>query len=351
VRAVMRDERFTVPQGFGLPAQGITSGPLWDRAVSSMLCLEGTQHHRLRKLVARTFTPKAAERMRDTCRHVVNELIDAHAGAGHCDVVEDIARPYPVPVICEALGAPARDWQQFSVWADDVLRLFSWNVTENADAILQAWAELDDYVDAMVDDRLGSLTDDLLSDLIRAEVDGDRLSHEDLRMLAGGLLMAGTDTTRNQLAAAVEDLCAHPDQWELLATHPELARSAVEELVRHRPIAFATLRITLTDLELAGVPIAAGTLVLANAAAANRDPAVFTDPDRLDITRSEATALTFGGGMHYCLGVHLAKLELTEALSAITQRIAEPHPIGPSAWKPFGGISGPAALPIEFRAA
>lgn len=349
VRAVLRDDRFVVPPGFGLPAQGISSGPLWDRAVSSLLCLDGAEHHRLRKLVAKTFTPKSAARMQDACVTVIGELLAAHTATGQCDVVADIARPYPVPIICALLGAPRQDWAKFSAWADDVLRLFSWEAAASADDILRAWSELDDYIDAMVDDRRDSLTDDLLSDLIRAEVDGDRLTRADLRMLAGGLLMAGTDTTRNQLAAAVEALCDHPDQWELLAARPELARAAAEELTRARPIVFTTLRVATEDVELAGYRIEAGTLVLANTAAANRDPAVYPDPDRIDITREDAPAmLTFGGGIHYCLGVHLAKLELAEALSAITRQLPCPRRTADVQWKPLSGITGPLHLPVRF---
>ena len=168
-------------------------------------------------------------------------------------------------------------------------------------------------------------------------------------MLAAGLLMAGTDTTRNQLAASVHALCDHPDQWALLAEHPELATNAVEETMRHSPIASATLRIALEDVEIAGVIIPAGTLVIANTAAANRDPAVYDDPDRLDITRKGAPAmLTFGGGMHYCLGANLARLELAEALAIMTQRMTNARRTGPAPWKPLTGLSGPTTLPIEF---
>lgn len=353
VRAVLRDDRFVVPQGFALPPQGITSGPLWDRAAASLLCLDGAEHHRLRRLIAKAFTPKSAARMRTACVEVITALLDACVDAGRCDVVDDISRPYPVPIICALLGAPEQDWQRFSAWADNVLRLFSWNIAGSEDDILRSWAELDEYVDGMVAQRRDTLTDDLLSDLIRAEDNGDRLSHDELLMLAGGLLMAGTDTTRNQLAAAVEDLVANPDQWELLAAHPELAPHAVEELMRHNPIVFGAVRVTVEDVELAGVPIAAGTLVIANTAAANRDPAVHDDPDRLDITRDGAPSmLTFGGGIHYCLGSHLARTELAEALSTITQRIpTPPRRTAGASWKPLNGISGPVSLPIEFAAA
>ncbi len=348
-RAVLRDDRFVVPPGFGLPAQGVTSGPMWDRAVTSLLCLDGAAHHRLRRLVAKAFTPKAAARMRSACADVINKLLDDCIPTGRCDAVADICLPYPIPIICALLGAPPEDWQLFSAWADDVLRLFARDSAEHQDAILRSWAQLDDYVDGMVAARRRALTDDLLSDLIRAEVDGDRLDHDELLMLAGGLLMAGTDTTRNQLAAALEDLGNHPEQWRLLSDHPELAPRAVEELMRHRPIIFATLRVAREDVELAGHRFPADTLFVVNTAAANHDPAVFADPERLDITREGAPAmLTFGGGIHYCLGVHLARLELAEALTAITGRLAPPRLRSHNPWKPLSGIAGPQRLPLDI---
>jgi cytochrome P450 len=163
------------------------------------------------------------------------------------------------------------------------------------------------------------------------------------------LLVAGTDTTRNQLAASVQVLRDHPEQWALLAEHPELAGNAVEETMRHSPIAGATLRIALEDAEVAGVVIPAGTMVIANTAAANRDPAVYDDPDRLDITRTGAPAMqTFGAGMHYCLGANLARLELADALTVLTQLMPNALRTGPAPWKPLTGLSGPIALPIEF---
>jgi cytochrome P450 len=170
-------------------------------------------------------------------------------------------------------------------------------------------------------------------------------------MLVAGLLMAGTDTTRNQLAASVHVLCDHPDQWALLGQHPELAVNAVTETMRHSPIAFGILRTATEDVELAGVIVPAGTQIIVTTGAANRDPAVYDDPDRLDITREAAAAMqTFGGGLHHCLGAHLARLELTEALTVMAQRMPNPRRTGPAPWKPLSGLSGPATLPIEFDA-
>jgi cytochrome P450 len=349
VRTVLRDPRFQVPPGFFLNGQGITCGPLWELANKLIICLDGKEHHRLRRLVSKAFTPRATARLRTTITDVITGLVDRHAADGRCDVVIDIARKYPIPIICALLGAPAEDWELFSRWTDDIFKLFDWKVAANESTILAAWKELDAYIDDMVSRRRHNLTDDLISGLICAEDYGDRLSADELRKLIATLLMAGTDTTRNQLAASVHVLCDHPEQWALLAKHPELAVNAVEETMRHSPSSFNTMRTALDDVELAGVIVPAGTLVIANSGAANRDPAVYDNPDRLDITRVVAPAIhTFGGGMHYCLGAHLARLELAEALTAMARRMPNARRTGPAPWKSLASLSGPMTLPIEF---
>jgi cytochrome P450 len=349
VRATLRDPRFRMPKGMLLAAQGITSGPLWDRVAANLISLDGPAHHRLRRLIAKAFTPRATERLRTTIVDVVTELVDRQAGRGHCDVVDDIARRYPIPIICALLGAPPEDWELFSQWTDDIFKAFTWSVAEHEPVITRSWDALDAYVDDMVAHRRHSMTDDLVSELIRAEDDGDRLDADELRMLIAGLLFAGTDTTRNQVAGSVHVLCDHPEQWELLAKDPDLAASAVEETMRHSPVGFGTFRLATEDVELEGVLIPEGTLVIANTAAANRDPAVFVDPDRLDITREGVPPImTFGGGMHYCMGSHLARLELAEVLKLMTQRMRNARRTGPAPWKPFTALSGPVVLPIAF---
>jgi cytochrome P450 len=353
VRTVLRDPRFTIPPGMTLMAHGISSGPLWDKIVSSLLGLEGDEHHRLRSLVSKAFTPRASARLHDTIVDVMNDLIDRVSPEGRCEIVEDIARPYPVPIICALLGAPKEDWQQFTHWADDIFAAFSFDPNGFDEAVvMRSWGELDDYVDDMIARRRHTLTEDLLSDLIRVEEDGDRLDDAELRMLAGGLLLAGTDTTRNQVAASFDVFCDHPDQWAMLGEQPELAPQAVEESMRHSPIACGTLRTVTVDTELAGVVFPAGSFLVVNTFAANRDPAVYDDPDRFDITREGApTVLTFGGGIHYCLGANLARKELVEALKVLARRMPDPVRTGPAPWKPMLGLSGPTAVPIEFACA
>ncbi|AFM16247.1 cytochrome P450 [Mycolicibacterium chubuense NBB4] len=350
-RELLRDNRFRLPPGITLAAQGITSGPLFDKLTSSLLGLNGAPHIRLRKLVSKAFTPRATSRLQDTIREVMNGLIDHVVDAGRCDVVPDIARPYPTPIICALLGAPPEDWPLFVAWTEEIFKAFNFQPDVNFDesAIMRAWGELDDYVDGMVAERRHNLTDDLLSELIRAESDGDRLNLDELRMLAAGFLMAGTDTTRNQLAASVQVLCEHPDQWETLRDHPDLAMQAVEETMRHSPAASIVPRAATEDVEFGGYLFPEGTFILVNTFAANRDPAIYDDADRFDITREDAPAiLTFGGGAHYCLGANLARRELAEALVVLTRRLSAPRLVGPAPWKSLLGMTGPTTLPIEF---
>ncbi|MBB2771332.1 MULTISPECIES: cytochrome P450 [Mycolicibacterium] len=350
-RKMLRDNRFRLPPGITLAAQGITSGPLFDKITSSLLGLNGEPHSRLRKLVSKAFTPRATARLQDTIHDVVNGLIDRVMDDGRCDVVTDIARPYPTPIICALLGAPREDWHLFADWTEEVFKAFNFQteLTFDESEIMRAWGELDAYVDDMVAARRDNLTDDLLSELIRAESDGDRLNLDELRMLVAGFLMAGTDTTRNQLAASVQVLCEHPEQWAKLGDQPELAMQAVEESMRHSPAACIVPRVATEDAEFGGYTFPEGTFVLVNTFAANRDPAIYGDADRFDIARADVPAiLTFGGGAHYCLGANLARRELAEALTVLTRRLPAPRRVGPAPWKSVLGMTGPTTLPIEF---
>jgi cytochrome P450 len=350
-RSVLRDPRFVIPPGIHLTAQGVTSGPLWDRVIDSILCMEGEKHRRVRSLVAKAFTPRATARMHDTIATVVNQLVDRVIDSGQCEFVEDIARPYPIPIICALLGAPREDWEQFSRWAEDIFKIVSFNVNlvEEEPIVLRAWGEFDDYVDEMIALRRNRLTDDLLSELIRAEEGGDRLDASELRMLAFSILVAGTDTTRAQLAASMQVLCDHPGQWEVLREQPDLAMRTVEESMRHSPAVCSTLRTVTEDATLGAYTFPAGSFILVNTYAANCDPAIYKDPECFDIARDEPPAiLTFGGGAHYCLGANLARVELAEALKILANRFPSPRRVGPAPWKPILGMTGPVSLHIEW---
>ncbi|KUI01945.1 cytochrome P450 [Mycobacterium sp. IS-3022] len=350
-RAILGDPRFGIPPGIHLTAHGVTSGELWDRVTRSILCMEGAEHRRLRSLVSRAFTPRATARMDTTIHAVINELIDAVEADGRCEFVEAIARPYPIPVICALLGAPAEDWQLFSKWAEDIFKVVSFDIDLAAEepAVLRAWDAFDEYIDDMIAHRRAELTHDLLSELIRAEHDGDRLDAAEVRMLAFSILLAGTDTTRTQLGASMQVLCDHPEQLALLRDRPELAMNAVEETMRHSPSMCSTLRSAGEDVTIGECTIPAGAFILVNTFAANRDPAIYDDPTRFDITRGDPPPiLTFGGGAHYCLGANLARRELAEALKILAARMPNPRLTGPAPWRPLLGMSGPTSLPIEF---
>jgi cytochrome P450 len=201
----------------------------------------------------------------------------------------------------------------------------------------------------MIAERRSRLTDDLISELIRAQDDGDRLSNAEMRMLAFSILSAGTDTTRNQLAACMHALCDHPDQLGMLRDNSDLAMRAVEECMRHSPAVCTTLRTVLDDVTFAEYTFPAGTFISVNTFAANCDPAVYSHPDRFDITREDPPPiLTFGGGAHYCLGANLARTELAGALKVLAQRMTNPRRVATAPWKPMLGLSGPVKLEMEF---
>jgi cytochrome P450 len=203
VTAILRDRRFHSALSMITQAPGIAGTDYATRRRQSILSMEGDEHARLRRLVAPAFTPGSANRLRPTMRAVVGELVDRVAPQGECEFVADICEPYPIPIICELLGAPPEDWKLFSAWATDIFRIFNGNLVEDLPFIERAAAELSTYVSDMIAERRADPRQDLLSDLIAIEEGGDRLSTEEMAMMAEAVLMAGTDTTRNQLACCI----------------------------------------------------------------------------------------------------------------------------------------------------
>ena len=353
VAAILRERRFHNALSL-LPAMsGVAPDSYLARRRRSILSTEGDEHTRLRRLVSPAFSPAAADRHRPVMRQVATTLVDPHLGEGRVELMGEVCDRYPIPVICEVLGAPAEDWRRFSAWATDIFKLFNGNLAEDLGDVERASTELADYVSAMVDERRGSPRQDLLSDLIALEEAGHRLSTDELIMLAEAVLMAGTDTTRNQLGCAMALFADHPEQWALLVQQPELAPRAVEETMRYLGAVRATVRVASSAVVYRDVHFPAGTVVTTHLAAANRDPAVFTHPGSFDLRAARsAEHLTFGSGIHRCLGAALARAELQEALTVLAGRFETVAPDGPVSWKPPGfGIWGPAALPLAFTTA
>ena len=351
VVAVLRDKRWhsAVPLVIEMSAEATPE--LKARRRESILSAEGDTHVRLRRLVAPAFSPRRADALRPFMANVVNELIDAVVDRGSCDIAVDICEPYPIPIICELLGAPKGDWELFSRWATDILRVFDNNFREDAPLIMAAQDELDLYVRVLIAERRTRPHDDLLTDLIAAEEAGDRLTTEELVMMVEAVIIGGTDTTRNQLGLAVDLLIEHPDEWAMLATHPELAAKYVEETMRVNGAVRGTGRVASCDIEYKGVLFPAGTIVFPSLATANHDGSVFSDPDRYDPSGRESSQpqLTFGSGIHYCLGAALARAELQEALPILAKRMPNIARAGEPRYKiATAGIFGPTSLPVSF---
>lgn len=286
-----------------------------------MLSNDPPVHTRLRKLVQQAFTPRALQRISSTVERVVGECLDAVAGCEEFDLIESLALPVPSIVICEMMGVPLADRARFTQWTaeatHDLQALPPPDVAARADAATFA---LRDYFRELIAQRRDKLTDDILSGLIRAEQDGGTLTEGELVSQAIGLLIAGFETTIGAIALGVRTLLQHPDQLARLRAHPELIKSAVEECMRFDTSIPMTMRILHEDAEFGGYTIAADTPVVGLISAAQRDPAVYTDPDRFDIGRDEAPILAFGGGVHHCLGAHLARMEMQTSILALVQR-------------------------------
>jgi cytochrome P450 len=351
VTSVLRDKRWHSAAGRIPEIMGITDERFLQRQGVSILSAEGDTHLRLRRLVAPAFSPRQADRLRPFMREVINGLVDKVAAAGRADVAIDLCEPYPIPIICELLGAPKSDWQLFSRWANDILEIFSLDVASKLDLIMRTQDELDAYTRELIAQRRSKPADDLLTDLIAAEEAGDKLSNDELVMMVNAVIVGGTDTTRNQLGCALGLFAEHPDQWALLAERPELAQRAVEETMRYFGAVRGTARFASVDIEYRDVVFPAGTFMSVGLAEANRDNAVFEEPMVFDITsqKGDQPQLTFGSGIHYCLGQALARAELQEALPLLARRMPNLRLDGTTEWKPDGvGIFGPAHMPVTF---
>jgi len=290
---------------------------------SFMLFQDPPAHTRLRKLVSHAFTPRAIERWRPEVERIANECLDTVADRDEIDVIADLALPVPSTVICEMLGVPLADRETFTTWTAEATHAITPNPLP--DPALMARAEnaasaLADYFDRLIAERRGRLGDDLMSLLIRAEEDGDRLSQLELVAQTIGLLIAGFETTIGLIGNGVRALALHPGELAKLRARPDLIASAIEECLRWDGPISAAIRILHEDCEFGGKKIPVNTPVLAIIAAANRDPEVFPAPDRFDIERTPNEHLAFGGGAHFCLGAHLARMEGQVAIGALVRR-------------------------------
>lgn len=309
-----------------------------------------SDHNRRRRLVSKAFTPKAIEEMRPRIAQIVDDILDDADARGELELVDDLACKLPVTVICEMLGVPLDDHAQLRTWTSAAVAAL--DPSDNPMALLpaaEALREMRTYFDALAEKRRHDLGDDLLSAMIVAEDEGDRLSREELLDTILLLFAAGHETTVNLISGGTLTLLRHPRELERLIADPTLIITAVEELLRFSPPVQATGRTTTVEVEVAGKTIPKGHELVVMIAAANRDPQVFDLPEDLDIGRDDNRHLAFGGGTHLCLGAPLARVEGQEAIGRLFRRLPGLRLVDDQIeWKPARTIRGPARLNLSW---
>jgi cytochrome P450 len=351
VRETLQDPRLRPSFSRFLEQFGVASGPFYEWMSQSPLDMEGDQHRRWRKLMARTFTPRSVERLHPFLRAEAHRLIDGMIGmGGSCDFVEAFARQLPSLGLCELIGVPVRDRARFGTWADTIGLGFNFVLMGSRIAEIDAAiTALLEYAGELVELRRGSPQDDLVSRLALA-ANEEGVSEALVRGSVAGLVFAGHETTKNQLGWMIVLLSEAPALWDEVAREPGKARSVVEEVLRLRSAATSVGRLAMEDVEIAGHRIAAGSTLIASLWSANRDAAEFPRPDEIDPqANGVGVQLAFGQGAHHCLGAALARAELSEALVALTERLECPRLGEGATFAPPVGITGPLTLPIRVQ--
>lgn len=347
VDEVLRDNAFVAADLLAM--MGLDEGPIWEWWQRMMFSQNPPDHTRLRTLVSRAFTPKAAEQWRERIRATVDDLLAPAFEEGRVEVMGSIAHQLPAEIMAEMMAIPSSDREVFSEWTTDIgLAFGAVGDPEVKARVESSLAHLDAYVRGLIDERHGQGGDDLLSELIAAEEGGDRLSTEELVTLVENLLFAGHDTTRGAIGVVFNLFATWKDQYARLRADGGYVPNAVEEILRYEAITFSTSRLASEDREIGGVPVAAGTPVGLCLPSASRDPRRYDDPDRFDITRTDVRPPTFGAGVHFCLGAALARVELQELLSGLLTRAEDIDLEAPARWSPFAYIRRYEELPVSL---
>ncbi|HEY7065544.1 MAG TPA: cytochrome P450 [Chloroflexota bacterium] len=326
------------------------------RVASSLVGTDPPRHRLLRDLVSRAFTPRAIAQLEPHIAELTDGMLDAVVPAGQMDLIADLAYPLPVTVIAEMLGIPTSDRPRFKRWADALFEGTNEIPTDPNAPIVQermrVLQEMNDYFREFVAQRRSAPKDDLMSRLVAAEVEGQRLAEAEVLAFCTLLLVAGHVTTTNLLGNAVLALLDHPDQLARLQAEPALVPSAVEEALRYDGPVQAIPRYAVQEAEVGGQRLAAGQRILVWVAAANRDEAVFAAPDRFDVARSPNPHLAFGAGIHFCLGAPLARLEARVALAVLLRRLQSIELAERAAPELTSStfIRGVTRLPLTFQA-
>jgi pimeloyl-[acyl-carrier protein] synthase len=337
-------------QALGLPSLG----PVADVMARQMLFLDAPTHTRLRKLCSAAFTPRRVEQMEERVRAIAHDLVTAVAPSGRMDVIADFAEPFPAIVTAGLLGVPLADHRRLKAWSADFAEMLG-NFQHNPDRIgrvLASTGEMVAYFRAVIREEQRPLGDGLIRSLLDAEVDGTRLSEDEVIANTIVTMVGGQETTTNLIGNGLLTLLRRPDALARLRDDPAVMESGIEELLRFESPSQHTARIAPADIEIGGRLIRRGQAVMAVLAAANRDPERFLDPDRLDLDRADNRHLAFGWAAHFCFGAPLARMEGRIAFEVLLGRLAglslDPAPL---AWRTNSGLRGLVALPVHFRPA
>jgi cytochrome P450 len=347
VRTALGDARFSLAEAAVRDVPRLTP----ERVGAILTDQDPPEHTRLRRLVAKAFTARRVEQLRTRAEQITNDLIDEMVKAGQpADLVQALAVPLPGLMICELIGVPYADRDQFRDWVGAFMSVTAVTVEQRGELI----GQLAGYLANLAAQRRQTPTDDLLGALVIASDEGDRLTEDEVIQLTLVLLAAGYESTASQITNFTYALLTHPDQLALLRSRLDLMPGAVEELMRWTPllaVADVLPRYAREDVELSGGTVRAGEPVLLAKHAANRDPRRYDDPNRLDITRDAQGELGFGHGAHHCLGAPLARMDMQTALTALLQRLPDLRLAVPEAelqWKSGMAVRGPVALPIAW---
>jgi cytochrome P450 len=356
VATLLKDERFVKDKRKAMTAEQLRKMP-WVPAMfrpleRNMLDLDPPDHTRLRTLVHKAFTPSLVARMRDRVQALAEELLTKVMHKGECDLIRDYALPLPMIIITEILGVPTRDRNKFHKWSKAVVSLSSPSPTLRV--IPNVWMFLR-YLRRFFETRRRDPQNDLTTALITAEEAGDKLSKDELLAMVFLLLIAGHETTVNLIGNGMLALFEHPEAMHRLREDPVMIKSAVEELLRYTsPVFMSTERYARDDVTIHGVTIPRGEMTLGVIGSANRDETVFNNPDELDISRDPNRHLSFGQGIHFCLGAPLARLEAEIAINTLLRRTSGLRlRVAPASlrWRPSMILRGLESLPVSFSAA
>jgi cytochrome P450 len=348
VRAVLHDPRFSRAAVVGREIPRVR--PEVEQKPDSIMNMDPPDHTRLRKLLARAFTTRRVEALRPRAVELTAELLAGLRAAGPgSDLVEHVSVPFPLRIICELLGVPIADRHIFRSASDAIMSMSTMTPQQR----LEATDELTAYMAAMVKQRRVTPTDDLIGALICAHDEGDRLSEGELLELGISILVAGHETTMSQIGNMTYTLLTHPGQWAALGADPGAVTGAVEELLRYNPLLGSAgfPRIAMEDVELSGVMVRAGETVVASLNAANRDPELFADAEKLLLDRAANRHIAFGHGAHHCPGAGLARMELQEVLGGLLREFPDLHlAVAPEEvqWRTGALVRGPRALPLAW---